>query len=52
MMQRTWEETLLRAACADAGPPALVELLDLLDLLALDEVYLVVLLRLWDVDLC
>ena len=40
------EETLLRAVRADAGPPSLVQLLDLLDELALGQVHLVVLLRL------
>ena len=39
------EEALLRAVRADAGPPSLVELLDLLDELALGQVHLVVLLR-------
>ena len=36
------EEALLRAVRADAGPPALVELLNLLDELALDKFHLVI----------
>ena len=40
--RRTGEETLLGPSCADAGPPALVELLNLLDELALDEFHLVI----------
>ena len=44
--ERTREEALLRSTSTDARPPALIELLDLLDELALDEVHLVVLLRL------
>lgn len=38
----TGEESSLRAAVADARPPALVQLLDLFDELTLDEVHLVV----------
>ena len=40
----TREEAMFRATVADTCPPALVDLLDLLDELAFDEVHLVVLL--------
>ena len=44
--RRTGEETLLGPSCADAGPPALVELLDLFDELALCKIHLIILLSL------